>query len=144
MSAPPKQPPVRLTVCTICTDTGTGSEAGIGGGGRLHGLLYDRLTGHAAANAVEIDAYRCLMACPEGCVASVAQPGKIRYLLGRLPATDDKALELLDFAALYHASPTGIVANHRWPGTLAMHFLGRIPPLSPNPEGDWTQTGCDL
>ena len=77
-------------------------------------------------------------------MAAIAQPGKMQYLLGRLPATTEKADELLDFAALYTASPTGIVPNHRWPGTLAMHFLGRIPPLQPNPNTDWSQDGCDL
>lgn len=134
----------RLTVCAICTDTSASGEDGIGGGGQLHQQLRDLLVVHPVQDRIEIQAYRCLMACTEGCVASISQPGKIQYLLGRLPATAEKAAELLDFAALYTASPTGVVPNHRWPGGLAMHFLGRIPPLQPNPDADWTQHGCDL
>ena len=83
------------------------------------------------------------MACSQGCVLSVASRGKMRYLLGNLPASEDIAAQLLDFAALYSTSPTGITANHDWPGTLAMHFLGRIPPLEPA-EGGWDDEGADL
>lgn len=131
-------------VCTICTDTNASGEAGIGGGAQLYNQLCDQLDDHPVKNRVEIQTYRCLMACSEGCVVSLAQPGKMQYLLGRLPAMTEKATELLDFAALYTLSPTGIVPNHRWPGGLAMHFLGRIPPLQPNPDANWTQNGCDL
>lgn len=134
----------RLTICAICTDTCASGEAGIGGGAQLHQQLSDQLADHPAKDQVEIQTYRCLMTCSEGCVVSLAQPGKMQYLLGRLPATAEKTIELLDFAALYTTSPTGIVPNHLWPGGLALHFLGRIPPLQPNPDADWTQNGCDL
>ena len=139
-----EQMPAHLTVCAICTDTSASGEAGIGGGEQLYQQLYEQLTKHSAKNWVELRPYRCLMACSEGCVVALAQPGKMQYLLGRLPATTETADNLLDFAALYAASPTGIVPNHRWPGALAMHFLGRIPPLQPNPDAVWTQNGCDL
>lgn len=136
--------PACLTVCTICTDTRLEGESGIGGGQQLYTQLCERLTEHPAKEAIVIQSYRCLMACSEGCMAAIAQAGKMQYLLGRLPATPEKAAELLDFAGLYIASPTGIVPNHRWPGALAMHFLGRIPPLQPNSDADWNQNGCDL
>lgn len=139
-----EQTPARLTVCTLCTDTSASGEAGIGAGAQLLKQLRDLLPDHPAKDRVEIQPYRCLMSCSEGCVVSLAQPGKMQYLLGRLPATAEKTAELLDFAALYTVSPTGIVPNHRWPGGLAMHFLGRIPPLQPNPNADWNQNGCDL
>jgi predicted metal-binding protein len=140
----PDQAPVRLTVCVICTDTSSGGEAGIGAGEQLHRQLCDALAGHPARDCIEIQPYRCLMACSEGCLVSVAQPGKMQYLLARLSATAEKSAELLDFAALYVESPTGIVPNHLWPGGLALHFHGRIPPLQPNPDAVWTQNGCDL
>ena len=134
----------QLTVCAICTDPSASGEAGIGGGAQLHEQLSQRLIDHPAKDWLEIKTYRCLMACTEGCIVSCAQPGKMQYLLGRLPATAEKAAALLDFAVLYAESPTGVVPNHCWPGGLALHFLGRLPPLQPNPEADWTQIGCDL
>lgn len=144
IDTPLQQTRVCLAVCAICTDTNASGEAGIGGGETLHQQLCDQLAKHPAKRWVELRPYRCLMACSEGCVVTFAQPGKMQYLLGRLPATAEKAANLLNFAALYTASPTGIVPNHRWPAGLAMHFLGRIPPLQPNPDANWTQHGCDL
>ena len=100
---------VRLTVCVLCTDTSHGGEEGIGAGAELYQQLCDRLTAHPAKDHVEIQTYRCLMACTEGCVVAFAQQGKMQYLLGRFSVSTKKIDELLDFAALYAASPTGVV-----------------------------------
>ena len=130
----------------MCTDTTISGEQGIGGGGRLQRMLRDLLADSAFRDDVQIKPYRCLMACSDGCVVTFAQPGKMQYLLGRLPAEEGKARELVEFAGQYAASPSGIVPNHRWPGTLGFHFLGRLPPLRPNPDVDWAQQleSCDL
>ncbi len=135
---------VRLSVCTQCTDTSRSGVDGIGGGAALLGLLRDALDDHVRCEVVELQPYRCLMGCSEGCLVSVAAPGKMQYLLGRLPAEAEKAVTVLKFVAMYAESPTGIVPNHEWPGDIAMHFIGRIPPLQPNPAGDWNEEGCDL
>lgn len=138
------QTTVHLTVCNICTDTTQSGEAGIGGGSRLHELLLAQLAGHPYRDRLNIQTLRCLMACSEGCVVSLAQPGKMQYLLGRLPADTDMAAQILEFAGQYAESPTGVVPNHLWPDTLGLHFLGRIPPLEPNPDSDWSEQGCNL
>lgn len=140
----PKPQLVHLTICATCTDTTQPGEAGIGGGGQLHKFVSDQWRDHPSREQLDIRHCRCLMACTEGCVASVAQAGKMQYLLGRLPATPDTAAKVLDFAGMYAESDTGVVPNHLWPKGLGMNFLGRIPPLEPNPDGDWRQDSCDL
>lgn len=133
-----------LTVCATCTDTAVSGEAGIGGGVRLRDLLQLQLEDHPAADRITLRTTRCLMACTEGCVVALAEAGKMQYLLGRLPADEASARELLDFAALYADSPTGVVPNHLWPGALGLRFLGRIPPPRFDPRADWRDDGCDL
>lgn len=142
--SPVEDKPSVLTVCATCTDTAVSGEAGIGGGGRLYELLRQQLENHPAMPRVELRSTRCLMACTEGCVVSLAQSGKMQYLLGRLPAELNCAREVLDFAVLYAKSPTGVVPNHLWPGTLSLRFLGRIPPPRPDPDADWRDDGCNL
>ncbi len=135
---------VHLCVCTLCTDTSCSGEEGIGGGATLLTLMQEALARSEFQQHVELLPTRCLMGCTEGCLVSVAQQGKMQYLLGRLPAQKEKASLVIEFAGMYARSITGIVPNHEWPGDLALHFIGRIPPLEPNPDGDWSGEGCDL
>ncbi len=134
---------VHLTVCATCAETRFSGEEGLGGGAKLLAAAKAQIADHPYAAVIALKPQRCLMACTEGCVASVASTGKMQYLLGRLPATEDIAAQLLDFAALYAEAPTGVTPNHLWPGVLGMHFLGRVPPPDPV-EGDWTEDGCNL
>ena len=142
----PQQPgaTVHLCVCSLCTDTTVGGEEGIGGGDKFLHLIQEALQSSSAQPVVELQPTRCLMGCSEGCMVSVAGAGKMQYLLGRFPADRDKAVMLAKFVEMYANSITGIVPNHEWPGDLALHFIGRIPPLEPNPDGDWSGQGCDL
>ena len=132
-----------ITVCATCTDTNHSGTSGVGGGEKLLALMQRELTEHPYKPSIRLQSWRCLMACSNGCAVSVASRGKVRYLLGNLPATENMAAQLLDFAALYIDSPTGVTPNHEWPGTIGMHFLGRMPPIDPA-EGDWNEDGCDL
>lgn len=132
-----------LTVCLACADTTESGEDGLGGGASLHTILERLHDAHPFRHRVEIRTQRCLMACSNGCVASVSAPGKMQYLLGRMPAEPALAEQLLDFAVLYDDAETGIVANHRWPPRIGLHFLGRIPPADPV-DADWRDDGCDL
>lgn len=138
-----EKPRVQLTVCATCTDTSIAGEAGLGAGARVLSMLRAALADADAEDAVKINVQRCLMACTEGCVATIAAEGKMQYLLGRLKPDEKLARSIIEFCAMYDASPTGVTPNHEWPGTLALHFLGRIPP--PNPaEADWRDDGCNL
>ena len=83
------------------------------------------------------------MACTEGCVLSIGQRGKFKYLIGRL--TDDPRVieQVLDFAVLYGETAMGVMPNHEWPPLLAQHILARIPPCEPRDPG-WTDSGAHL
>lgn len=140
---PEDSPPAVLTVCLTCADTTKSGEEGLGGGAALRALLDDLHAEHPCRERIEIRTQRCLMACPEGCVACVAGPGKMQYLLGRMPASVEMTEQILDFVALYDEAPTGVVANHDWPPLIGLHFLGRIPPADPV-DADWREDGCDL
>lgn len=137
------QLPVHLTVCASCIDTHCEGEEGIGGGGKLHALMEAQLAEHPYRPHIKLESHRCLMACAQGCTVSVCSKGKMKYLLGNLAADDNMAAQILDFAAMYFDSVTGVTPNHEWPGTIGMHFLGRIPPVDPV-EGDWSDEGCNL
>ena len=67
----------------------------------------------------------CLSACSSGCTATIAAPGKWRVLLGNLDETH--AADLLDYASLYAASPTGMVLPSKRAPSLRNVVLGRIP-----------------
>ncbi len=134
--------PSVLTVCVVCTDTAAG-EDGIGVGGELLAQLETLLADHAWCDRVRLVKHRCLMACTEGCVVSLTARGKMQYLLGRLSADRTLAAQVLDFAAMHADSITGITQNHEWPPLMAMHIIGRIPPVDPV-DADWNDEGCNL
>ena len=120
-----------LHVCITCR---AGVEPpGAGGSGerpvpgaclhdRLQALLADR---HDAP--VRVLGARCLANCEQGCSAAIAMGGKWSYLLGGLGP--DHASDLLDYAAVYAASATGVVMPSKRPASLANAVHGRIPPL---------------
>lgn len=132
-----------VIICSTCADTNVAGEAGLGGGARLLAQFEAQLAEHPARARIVLESRRCLMACTAGCVAAVAARGKMQYLLARMPASEALVEQLLDFAALYDAAPTGVAPNHLWPPLMALYFHGRIPPLDPAP-GDWSEEGCDL
>ena len=114
-----------LHVCVTCR---AGLEPAAGfpvPGARLH----DRLAALLAARpdaAVSLSEAKCLSNCGRGCSAALAAPGKWSYLLGDLDR--GLAADLLDYAAVYAASATGVVMPSRRPASLARVVHGRIPP----------------
>ncbi|MBO6949955.1 MAG: DUF1636 domain-containing protein [Rhodospirillales bacterium] len=134
---------VRISVCGTCIDCANAGEAGIGAGAELFDILAELLATHPAWDGIALSKIRCLMACTEGCVLTVASRGKMKYLLGRLSPDPDLAEQILDFAAMYARSSSGVTPNHEWPPLLAPHFIGRIPPTEPN-DPSWDDDGADL
>ena len=119
--------PARLHVCTTC-------RAGIE---PVHGrpvpgeILHDRLRSLLAERPdapVLLLEVKCLSNCGRGCSAAIAMPGKWSYLLGGLDL--DRAADLLDYAAIYAASSSGVVMPSKRPASLAAMVDGRIPPLA--------------
>ena len=87
--------------------------------------MLDAVAGHADCEAVELREVSCLSVCSNGCAAAIAMPGKWRYLLGGLaPAL---AGDLLAYARLYAAHPTGTVLPSKRPPSLARMIMGRLP-----------------
>ncbi|HXH02575.1 MAG TPA: DUF1636 domain-containing protein [Candidatus Competibacteraceae bacterium] len=121
---------ITLYVCQTCTDTTCPGAAGMGGGGRLRDHLLAALREHPAAEAVRLHPTNCLMACTEGCNVALSAPGRMQYVLGRFPASAESAAAILDYAALYAASPDGTVPYRQWPEAVKGHFLARIPALA--------------
>jgi predicted metal-binding protein len=87
--------------------------------------MHDAVAGHPNAGRVDLREAVCLSSCDNGCAAAIAMPGKWRYLLGRLDPS--LAGDLLDYAAIYAAHPTGTVLPSRRPASLARMVLGRMP-----------------
>jgi predicted metal-binding protein len=67
----------------------------------------------------------CLALCGDGCSAAATAAGKWGYLLGRL--SPDHADDLLAYARLYAAAPTGSVMPSRRAPSLRNVVIGRMP-----------------
>ena len=110
-----------LHVCVTCR-AGLPLEPGQTPPGRF---MHDAIAASPAAGAVELREVSCLSVCNDGCAAAITMPGKWTYLLGRLtPALAD---DLLAYARLYAAHPTGTVLPSRRAPSLARMIMGRLP-----------------
>jgi predicted metal-binding protein len=128
-----------LIVCETCG----GSEREVGGR-RQGALLLDHVRELLEANGdVRVDAssVRCLWACSRSCAVMLRSESRVGYVIAGLEASNGAARALLDYAALYVASPDGSVPYKSWPPALKGHFHCRIPrasqvaPPDPHPEG---------
>ncbi len=118
-----------LHVCVTCRAGRTLAEGETPPGAQLHAALLraqnvSRETIHEYT-LPELREVTCLAACSSGCTATIAAPGKWRVLLGNLDETH--ATDLLDYAGLYAASPTGMVLPSKRAPSLRNVVLGRIP-----------------
>ena len=108
------EPATVLHVCTTC-------RAGAG----LHERLAFLLAEHTGA-PIRLLGAKCLSNCEHGGSAAIAGAGKWSYLLGNLDSS--LARDLLDYAAIYAASASGVVMPSKRPASLAGMVRGRIPP----------------
>nr|WP_321984253.1 DUF1636 domain-containing protein [uncultured Lichenicoccus sp.] len=126
-----------LHVCTTCRAGHEVREGDATPGAllhaHLHALAQAREEGVREDARIRVREAKCLANCAGGCSAAIAMPGKWSYLLGGLDL--ENASDLLDFAAIYAASMTGVVMPSRRPAALANMVHGRIPAL-PQPTGD--------
>jgi len=98
-------------------------------------ILYRRLESLLSGqpgHPVRLLEAKCLSNCDQGCSAAIATPGKWSYLLGGLDL--GQASDLLDYAAIYAVSRTGVVMPSKRPASLAAMVRGRIPPLPMEPS----------
>ena len=117
-----------IYVSTTCklADEATASPELARAGTRLHSALGALAAQRAAA--VEIVPVECLSVCKRACTVSFAAPGKWTYVYGDLPA-DTGADLILDTAALYAATPDGLIPWKQRPDAFKRGVIARVPPL---------------
>ena len=112
-----------LYVCLTCRAGRELAEGATPPGALLHAEL-TRLADHS----VTLRTVTCMASCESGCAAAIAMPGKWTNLLGRLDVP--LAADLLAYARLYAASPTGTVMPSKRPASLHPRMvLGRVPDM---------------
>ncbi len=115
-----------LYVCLTCRAGRELAEGAVPPGALLHAELA-RLV--AADPLVTLRHVSCMASCETGCAAAIAMPGKWTNLLGRLDVP--LAADLLAYARLYAASPTGTVMPSKRPASLPPRMvLGRVPDIA--------------
>ena len=115
--------PAIIHVCTTCRAGQPLPDDGTCPGQRLH----DALCAGDLPAGVSVRAVECLSACTQGAALALAKPGGWTYVYGRLVPGD--APEILRGAALYAASPDGIVPWRDRPMIFRKQSLARIPPM---------------
>ncbi len=110
-----------LHVCVTCRAGKPLVEGETPPGRHMHAALL----AHPAAANVELREVACLSVCSDGCAAAISMPGKWTYLLGRLQP--ELSGDLLDYARIYAAHPTGTVLPSRRAPSLARMVMGRLP-----------------
>ena len=116
-----------LYVCTTCKAGEPVLEGDLPSGGKLHAAL----TACGAPDGVRIVGVECLSACSQGCAVALTKPGAWGYVYGRLTA--ENVPDILDGAARYAASETGLVAWRERPEIFRKQSIARIPPLDAAP-----------
>jgi predicted metal-binding protein len=69
-----------------------------------------------------------MASCSHGCTAAISAPGKWCYLLGEL--SSGHAADLLTYADIYAAHPSGAVLPSRRPESLRQSVVARLPTLA--------------
>jgi predicted metal-binding protein len=88
--------------------------------------LFDAVSGLLDQDTpVTIRPVVCLSGCSQGCTAAIAAPGKWTYMLAGL--NPSLAQDLLDYAAAYGESPTGMVLRAARAESLRDAIHARIP-----------------
>ncbi len=118
-----------LFVCTTCGSTWEdGKRIGTSAG---EFLLQD-LQVQLADAGIHLEAVKCLSACLNSCAVAISAPGKFSYVLGQLPAQENRSETveaLVQLAQSHREKPDGFVPYGERPELLKNRVLGRIPPI---------------
>ncbi|MEM6486772.1 MAG: DUF1636 domain-containing protein [Pseudomonadota bacterium] len=116
-----------ITVCETCRyDAETRQRDGVSAGAAFAALVEAAAAPHAA---VAVRRHACLMACSRHCATALSAPGKMTYVLGAFEPTAEDAAAMVEYAAKYAASDSGVVPFRDWPQGVKGHFVSRVPPL---------------
>jgi len=126
----------RITVCTSCKDTTTGTRPGADLIRALRAALSGTDDGLDAEFAVA-----CMAGCTRSCTVGFHGAGKASYLFGDISAdtASEDVNDLVQFARLYALLSDGWCSSVDRPGKLRRTTLARIPatlfatPQSPEP-----------
>ncbi|RGP38617.1 DUF1636 family protein [Pseudotabrizicola alkalilacus] len=89
--------------------------------------LYEALAADGMPEGLTLRPVECLSACDHGCSIALSKPGSWSYVYGRMTEAD--APEILRGAALYAATPDGLVPWRDRPVIFRKQSLARLPPL---------------
>jgi predicted metal-binding protein len=117
-----------IHVCVTCREAGATAEAGERPGARLHRMLCEAAS--RRAGKIAIRPVECLSVCKRPCTIGFSAPGKWTYVYGDFVPDEDAAELILDAAALYAATPDGLIPWRQRPDALKKGVVARIPPLA--------------
>ena len=124
--------PTSIHVCITCRNGGEPQDAGERPGARLYRALRQAAARRDAP--VELIPVECLSVCKRPCTIGFSGAGKWTYVYGDF-APDERAAEgILDAAALYAATPDGLIPWRQRPDALKKGVIARIPPLASRPH----------
>lgn len=119
----PAPPLARLSVCVTCKRGPVAEDAP-----RPGAVLMAELAAMPTPPGVTVQPVECLSSCSRGCAVALSAPGKWSYVYADLdPAAHAEAV--LHGAALYAASPDGIVPWRERPEVFRKQSVARVPPL---------------
>jgi predicted metal-binding protein len=118
-----------IHVCITCRAPGEAADAeGERPGARLYRALRQAALSRAAP--VELLPVTCLSVCKRPCTIGFSGAGKWTYVYGDFPPDESSAEAILDAAALYAATPDGLIPWKQRPDALKKGVVARIPPLN--------------
>ena len=122
-TVPLAAPRARLSVCVTCKRGPVTDDAP-----RPGAVLMAELSALDVPPGVTLQPVECLSSCSRGCAVALSAPGKWTYVYADLdPAAH--AAAVLHGAALYAASPDGIVPWRDRPEVFRKQSVARVPPL---------------
>ena len=117
-------PDATLHICITCRSASDPSAEGP----RPGAALFEAIAALPAPEGLRVLPTECLSACKTGCSVALSAPGKYAYVYGFMDP-DLHAAAILEGAALYAASPDGIVPWRARPEIFRKQSIARIPPL---------------
>ncbi|MDR7126098.1 DUF1636 domain-containing protein [Pseudotabrizicola sp. 4114] len=112
-----------LHICMTCRAGQPVPEGEVCPGARL----FTAIRSADIPDGVAVRPVECLSACDHGCGIALSKPGSWSYVYGRMTEAD--VPEILRGAALYAATPDGLVPWRDRPVIFRKQSLARLPPL---------------
>lgn len=136
----PSSPPAAghvLYVCTGCNYSKTPDETvGRRGGNVLYFAIIDEVRKRGSA-PLHIEPVACLSVCKDSCALALTAPDKYTYTFGWVSPDEASAIDVVDMAELYVASPNGHIDRPDRPKA-TRRLISKVPPpgFDPNVDDD--------